>query len=120
MACGIPDRKSSVRPTLVDGNFEVQETGCNPGKFDHPGSLVDEVVAVSGVENLDPGVVGRAKNVLLLIGNEGSGIPDELLRFCDRNIFIRPGRDLHPMLDSLNVSVATALIVQFLKNKYLL
>ena len=67
MACGIPDRKSSVRPTFVDGNFEVQETDCNPGKFDQTGSLDDDVVGVSGVKNLNPGVVGRAKNVLLLI-----------------------------------------------------
>ena len=88
---------------MIAGNVEVHEAGDD----------------VRRAKNVYHGVADRAKNVLLLVGNEGSGIPEELLRFCDRNIFVRPGRDLHPMLDSLNVSVATALVVQFLKNKYL-
>jgi tRNA G18 (ribose-2'-O)-methylase SpoU len=60
-----------------------------------------------------------SKNVLLLVGNEGFGIPKELLEFCDKNVILGSNRKLHRNVDSLNVSVATALILQFLKNKYI-
>jgi tRNA G18 (ribose-2'-O)-methylase SpoU len=60
-----------------------------------------------------------SRNVLLLVGNEGFGIPKELLDFCDKNVILGSNRKLHRNVDSLNVSVATALIIQFLKNKYI-
>ena len=52
---------------------------------------------------------GRAR--LLLIGNEGFGIPANLSILCDTWIHLKPGRQLDTDVDSLNVSVATALII---------
>ena len=49
--------------------------------------------------------VWRAKTALVL-GNEGHGIPDKVLKLCDKSVFI-------PMLGkggSLNVGVATAIV----------
>ena len=40
-------------------------------------------------------------------GNEGEGVPDEILDQCNINIHIKPHNTQH--LDSLNVSVATGL-----------
>ena len=48
---------------------------------------------------------------ILVIGNEGFGIPKRLGGLCDNWIGLKPGRELHPDVDSLNVSVATALLV---------
>jgi tRNA G18 (ribose-2'-O)-methylase SpoU len=69
------------------------------------------------VETLLPGKPERPRNVLLLVGNEGAGIPAPFHRFCDRKIVLAPSRKLHPNVDSLNVSVATALMIQFLRNQ---
>ena len=71
------------------------------------------------IKQNDPEKKKDCKNVVLLIGNEGFGIASELSRFCDSTICLGSNRKLHPMVDSLNVSVASALIIQFLKNKYL-
>ena len=61
----------------------------------------------------------KPSNIILLIGNEGIGIPPEILRFCDKTLIIGPHRQLHPMIDSLNVSVATGIMLQFIKNHYM-
>ena len=49
---------------------------------------------------------------LLVVGNEGEGLTPSIIEKC--NVFenISPGRRLHPYVDSLNVSVATALLVE--------
>lgn len=57
----------------------------------------------------------KAKRILIL-GSEGAGIPESLEPFCQRFIHIKPGRDLDPCVDSLNVSVAAALLVELLRN----
>ena len=120
MACGIPGQQFEAFRVVIDGNVSIVNTMHD---------VDDSVVAVVGrnVEHDDDDVTGGivencnsklAKNILLLVGNEGSGLPDEILRFCDQKICLRPNRELHPLVDSLNVSVATALIVQYLKNKF--
>ena len=52
---------------------------------------------------------------LLLIGNEGFGIPTVLSELCNSWIYLQSGRNLDPDVDSLNVSVATALLINSLK-----
>ena len=58
-----------------------------------------------------------AKNErLLLIGNEGFGIPKLLSELCDTWFHVKPGRCLDPDVDSLNVSVATSLLIHSIKS----
>ncbi|GFX72928.1 rRNA methyltransferase 1, mitochondrial [Trichonephila clavipes] len=47
-----------------------------------------------------------SKPTILILGNEGKGIPFEILRLCDTFVSIYPTQNLHPGIDSLNVSVA--------------
>ncbi len=54
---------------------------------------------------------------ILVLGSEGAGIPDEVRACCTSGfVSLAPGRKLHPDVDSLNVSVATALLIQKLKS----
>lgn len=53
---------------------------------------------------------------ILMIGNEGSGLTDRMLRLCDELVTINPRNDDHcPLVDSLNVSVATGILLHSLK-----
>ena len=56
------------------------------------------------------------KRSLLIVGNEGFGIPINISTICDKWIYLEPGRVLDSDIDSLNVSVATALLVNSIKN----
>ncbi|NXW84861.1 MRM1 methyltransferase, partial [Alopecoenas beccarii] len=51
------------------------------------------------------------KPVLLVIGNEGEGLSLETQLLCHRMLTIPPGRALHPGIESLNVSVATGILL---------
>lgn len=57
------------------------------------------------------------QNTILLIGNEGEGITESLSGECCSFVHLPPGRQLHKELDSLNVSVATALLIHSFKNQ---
>lgn len=57
------------------------------------------------------------KPQLLVIGNEGFGIPQKIGDMCDRWINIEPGRTIDPDVDSLNVSVACALLINSLMSQ---
>ncbi|CAL4110613.1 unnamed protein product [Meganyctiphanes norvegica] len=57
------------------------------------------------------------RNTLILIGNEGTGVNESLSQLCDTAVTILPRRQLHPDVDSLNVSVATALLLHTISNK---
>ena len=65
----------------------------------------------SAEDNSDGKLAESGHDRLLLIGNEGFGIPANLSSLCDRWIHLKPGRQLDTDVDSLNVSVATALII---------
>ncbi|KAL4658793.1 rRNA methyltransferase 1, mitochondrial [Arapaima gigas] len=51
---------------------------------------------------------------LLLIGNEGTGVSPELLELCHCMVTIPAGRELHPAVESLNVSVAAGILLHSL------
>ena len=55
------------------------------------------------------------RSTILLIGTEGSGIPREILRLCNKFLHLPSGRALDEDMDSLNVSVASALLIHSLK-----
>ncbi|XP_065709230.1 rRNA methyltransferase 1, mitochondrial [Patagioenas fasciata] len=51
------------------------------------------------------------KPVILVIGSEGDGLSLETQLLCHRMLTIPPGRALHPGIESLNVSVATGILL---------
>lgn len=54
------------------------------------------------------------KPTLLLIGGEGGGLSQELLSHCQTILTIPAGRQLFPGIESLNVSVATGILLHSL------
>lgn len=107
-------------------------------------SGVMEVIGVYGYENLEDmlrlkmtqgwqvvGTVGAEGNksqipvtrcsdfhmtkpTLLVMGGEGGGLSQELLSLCQTLLTIPAGRDLFPGIESLNVSVATGILLHSL------
>lgn len=55
--------------------------------------------------------VQPAKNTALIMGNEGSGMQEELLALTDENLYI----PIHGKAESLNVSVATGVLLYYLR-----
>ncbi|XP_025927113.1 rRNA methyltransferase 1, mitochondrial, partial [Apteryx rowi] len=51
------------------------------------------------------------KPVILVIGSEGDGLSLETQRLCHRMLVVPPGRALCPGIESLNVSVATGILL---------
>ncbi|NXC05105.1 MRM1 methyltransferase, partial [Orthonyx spaldingii] len=51
------------------------------------------------------------KPLIVVIGSEGEGLSLETQLQCHRMLAIPPGRALHPGIDSLNVSVATGILL---------
>ena len=64
---------------------------------------------LSKISNLDGTAI---KSKLLVVGNEGEGLSSSIIDKCNVFESISPGRQLHPCVDSLNVSVATALLME--------
>ncbi|KAG8008788.1 rRNA methyltransferase 1 [Nibea albiflora] len=54
------------------------------------------------------------KPTLLLMGGEGKGLSKELLSLCQTLLTIPAGRELSPGIESLNVSVATGILLHSL------
>lgn len=48
---------------------------------------------------------------IVVMGSEGEGIPPEILSCLSLGVYIPPGRPLHSQVDSLNVAVATSIIL---------
>lgn len=55
-----------------------------------------------------------SRPTLLLMGGEGDGLSPELRQMCDVLLTIPPRRNLHPGVESLNVSVATGILLHSL------
>ena len=67
-------------------------------------------------KNIKTPCTKSVKSQLLVIGNEGFGIPKNISNLCDEWIYLQPGRELDSDVDSLNVSVATALLINSMKS----
>ena len=48
---------------------------------------------------------------LLVLGSEGGGIPPEVMSCVTQGVFISPGVGVDTQVDSLNVSVAAAIVL---------
>ena len=79
------------------------------------GAILKNEISTQSEDNVNTNKPGCYQNPqLLVIGNEGFGIPQKIGDMCDRWINIEPGRTIDPDVDSLNVSVACALLINSL------
>lgn len=67
---------------------------------------------LSEVEGKGEGQGEGFQNILLIVGHELSGVPEDLLRLCDTVIEI----PMHGHKESLNVAVATGIALHHLRN----
>jgi len=77
------------------------------------GSFNDQSESKSQSEDIRDGRK-QPQNSILILGNEGYGMPESLKQYCNRSVHLKPGRILDSNVDSLNVSVASALLIQSL------
>ncbi|XP_026879556.2 rRNA methyltransferase 1, mitochondrial [Electrophorus electricus] len=75
---------------------------------------IGSVEASSGASIVPCSNFEMSKPSLLLMGGEGYGLSRDLRELCDVWLTIPPRRDLHPAVDSLNVSVATGILLHSL------
>ena len=51
--------------------------------------------------------VEKNKKFVIIVGNEGNGLSEEVINLCDEFIYI----DMNSVCESLNVAVATSIIL---------
>ncbi|RXN17528.1 rRNA methyltransferase mitochondrial [Labeo rohita] len=80
-----------------------------------------QIVGTVGLEECRPESIvmpcsdfKMSRPTLLLMGGEGDGLSPELRQMCDVLLTIFPRRNLHPGVESLNVSVATGILLHSL------
>ena len=72
----------------------------------------------SSFTNLQSNInTNKPKGLVLLVGNEGKGLSDEILNLCDCNFLIQSSASIPEDLKSLNVGVATGIILDRLRNQ---
>ena len=49
----------------------------------------------------------RKKAFALIVGNEGSGVRDDILKLSDKNLYIQMNQNV----ESLNVAIATSILL---------
>ncbi|KAM9218490.1 rRNA methyltransferase 1, mitochondrial [Leptosomus discolor] len=94
---GTDDLRSFLKAKTAEG-WEVVGTVSKPED-------VENVPVVSCLE------FRWNKPVIIVIGSEGDGLSLETQLLCHRMLAIPPGRALHPGIESLNVSVATGILL---------
>ena len=71
-------------------------------------------VQIDNGKQITPNHSGK---IILLLGNEGNGLSPEILALCDENLVISSQFNSCPSrLDSLNVGVATGILLDRLRN----
>ena len=88
-----------IKKNIVDSIYELKTKG-----YSIIGTKVDDGVNIKEI---------NTKKYALLVGNEGSGVSNSLLDLCDTNIYINMNKNC----ESLNVGVATSIIIYELNNK---
>lgn len=92
---------------LEVGNLELIIKELKKKEFKIFGTSVKEGVSLNELK--------RPSKVAIILGNEGSGIKEEILKLTDSNIYIKT----NDFLESLNVSVAGSIILYHLDLKVL-
>lgn len=75
------------------------------------GSLAPEIAQSSRIPVTSCSEFLWDRPTLLVLGSEGSGLSPEVQASCQLLLTVLPGRQLPPRLDSLNVSVATGILL---------
>ncbi|XP_032563649.1 rRNA methyltransferase 1, mitochondrial [Chiroxiphia lanceolata] len=91
------DLQSFLKAKIAEG-WEVVGTVSKPED-------VEDVPVISCLE------FRWDKPLIVVIGSEGEGLSLETQLLCHQVLAIPPGRALHPGIDSLNVSVATGILL---------
>ncbi|XP_067929169.1 rRNA methyltransferase 1, mitochondrial-like [Watersipora subatra] len=87
-----------VIATLVDAGWEVVGSSCS---------------SKSSVPLSD---LSSHKKTLLIVGNEGHGIEEDVLSLCTKTVTISSGKDCPSLINSLNVSVAAGVLLNQLSS----
>ena len=65
--------------------------------------------------------VNEEENLVVVVGNEGRGIDEEIRKVCDKAVFVRGCERIEEfpgsLVDSLNVSVAASLVMNKIRRK---
>lgn len=72
-----------------------------------------EILGTSVSNGVDVRKINSSKFALIM-GNEGRGVRDEIKTLCDKNLYIK----MNSSCESLNVSVATSILLYELGDKY--
>nr|XP_015223365.1 PREDICTED: rRNA methyltransferase 1, mitochondrial [Lepisosteus oculatus] len=80
----------------------------------HVVGTVGAAEADMGIPVLSCSEFQQTKPTLLVLGSEGDGLTPELRALCQAHLTIAPRRDLHPGVESLNVSVAAGILLHSL------
>ncbi|MDD2181458.1 MAG: RNA methyltransferase [Bacilli bacterium] len=76
-----------ILPVLKNKGYKVMGTRVTSGK------------SLKSIE--------KSKKFVIIVGNEGSGVNEDIVELCDEFIYI----DMSPVCESLNVAVATSIIL---------
>lgn len=67
---------------------------------------------VEGGEDIRNIQIQEGEKIALVMGNEGSGVSDNIASLADKKVYIK----MNPLVESLNVGVATSILLYELKN----
>ncbi len=67
---------------------------------------------VSGGEDIRNIKIQEDQKIALVMGNEGNGVSDNITSLADKKVYIK----MNPLVESLNVGVATSILLYELKN----
>uniref|UniRef100_A0A8C1LXD8 Mitochondrial rRNA methyltransferase 1 homolog (S. cerevisiae) n=1 Tax=Cyprinus carpio TaxID=7962 RepID=A0A8C1LXD8_CYPCA len=103
--CPLTPTVSKASAGVMEVRYQILEEGW-------------QVVGTVGLEECSPESTvmpcsdfKMSRPTLLLMGGEGDGLSPELRQMCDVQLTIPPRRNLHPEVESLNVSVATGMFI---------
>lgn len=93
----------------------------------HVGDIKELVLALQGLNwhvvgttcnsknSISLSQLTRKRDILVIVGNEGSGVDKEVLSLCSTLVTIPANEHCPPAVDSLNVSVATGVVLSHLQ-----
>ncbi len=99
--------RCSMAATLALPIYDATDAGA----LDLLGAAAWTTVAASEAGAGEPGTLGTAEKLALVLGNERSGIPADWLARCATTVAIPQGRTAADGVDSLNVAAAAAILL---------
>ncbi|KAI9556537.1 hypothetical protein GHT06_016327 [Daphnia sinensis] len=91
---------------LKESKWDVVGTGSHIGELNGKSSVCSPVSSFF-----------RQNPTLIVLGNEGQGLPEELVTLCTHQLYIEARPHLNKNVDSMNVSAAAAVILHTILNR---